>query len=215
MNDVTVITTEADYGEVKRILDSVADGADGRSADDTPEKVFVICNAAFGWKSPKDSAMYTVIDNRDHMAFTEDFSTLDGAMAYACDLRTTCDGQSDWDRSGQFSRLVFRKPGLEASEIEELARWVRRVTFFDEDDNGIAQICLRFSIRDSGTQMVDLWQRMTHADAKTLACRFIDAVAEPCDGYADDFDDASSGFAVSKSYLEMSNSIEISATFRT
>lgn len=66
------------------------------------EAVALVPNTEGGW------AKWTVVDNRGHQAFSEDFATLDGAMVYASDIRTTCEHQEDWDRDGMFYGMLRR-----------------------------------------------------------------------------------------------------------
>jgi len=90
-------------GDLKTIDDMVQQSCD---CEDNPKLKNTSTEAVVLRPNKKDQngewANWTVIDNRDHQCFTEDFATLDGAMIYASDLRTTCEGQIEWDAANRF-----------------------------------------------------------------------------------------------------------------
>lgn len=104
---------------------------------------------------------------------------------------------------------------LEAGELDVLRKWVRRVTFFDEDDNGIATVSARFKVRDDNAFMDRVGCVLTRENAKSLICGVVDSFAYPCEGYEKDFDDPDSGFGLEWLYFKDSHTLEIKATIRT
>lgn len=104
---------------------------------------------------------------------------------------------------------------LTDAELETLRRWVTRVTFFDEGEDGIGEAVARFRVRDDPAFMERVRDALSHDNAKKLICGIIDSFAHPCENYADDFDDPDSAFKVSWEYLPKSHMMEIRATIRT
>lgn len=106
-------------------------------------------------------------------------------------------------------------PALSDKEINALRRWVTRVTYFDEDENGIAKVMARFKMRDENAFMDRVGVVMSHEVAKNLICGIIDGFAFPCEDYANDFDDPNSEFKVTWYYYEDAHTLEVRATIRT
>lgn len=87
MVNLSFCITEDDYEEAHKAIDC---------PEKAEEKIWILP----GRRAWKGSTLVTVIDNRSHEAFTEDFNTLDGALLYALDVHCTTDDQEGWDYLG-------------------------------------------------------------------------------------------------------------------
>lgn len=213
--DIVIVTDREGYQEVSTILDSVDRVGDGKSALNTPEKVYLICRAAFP-KVPGDSAKFTVVDNRDHEAWVEDFDTLDGALAYAIDLRMTTEGQGEWDLQGKFFELTREEfGGLSPTGLDNLRQHCCGFVFRTTQAGDIGTVCAKFKINGQPNIMNDIGSRVTAKNAQRLVCPLIEKIANPCDGYTKDYDDPHSPHKVTFRYISDVYTLEVEASFRT
>lgn len=213
--DIVVVMDREGYQEVSAILDSVDHEGDHKSALNTPEKVYLICNAAFPAVHGA-SAKFTVVDNRGHEAWVEDFDTLDGALAYAIDLKTTAEGQSEWDLQGKFFELAHEEfGGLSPAELDNLRQHCCGFVFRMSLNSNIGSVCAKFKIRDEPSIMNNIGARVTAKSAQDLVCPLIEKIANPCDGYTKDYADPYSPCNVTFRYISDVYTLEVNASFRT
>ena len=119
--DVTIVDSERDRKEVKRVLDGYADMSnrditreEWGNEERFPRKQWLMFEDEKAAHQP--GYPFTVVDNRDGECFVEGFSTLDGAMLYLCDCHFTCEHQDDWDRHG----AVVARGGLGGKEHSDV-----------------------------------------------------------------------------------------------
>lgn len=213
--DIVVVVDREGYQEVSAILESVDHEGDRRSALGTPEKVYLICNAAFP-PVHGDSAKFTVVDNRDHEAWVEDFDTLDGALAYAIDLKTTAEGQGEWDLQGKFFELVYEElGGLSSAELDNLRQHCCGFDFRTLLAGEIGTVCAKFKINGQPDVMNNIGSRITAKGAQKLVCPLIEKIANPRDGYIKDFADPHSPYKVTFRYISDVYTLAVNVSFRT
>lgn len=107
--DIRFASTKKDYDDIDLAIEELDLPREKRTA---PKLVWILVNpkVAGCW------ATFTVVDNRDSEAFTEDFATLDGALLYATDVHTTCEHQEDWDYMGAFKDSIDEDTGVVRDE---------------------------------------------------------------------------------------------------
>lgn len=98
---LTIVTTQAERDEKRRTLNAWADYIGGEMSREEflrnyPRKVWLDMSP----RSSGDELQFVVVDNREGECFCEDFATLDGAMLYATDVKTTSEYQAEWDYMG-------------------------------------------------------------------------------------------------------------------
>jgi len=101
--NVRIVTDEFEMSLVKRVMDGRAALANGEiwmsewnDQSVYPRDVFLFISDLRG----DEGAPFVVVDNREGECFVEQFSTLDGAILYACEVYPACENQKDWDYMG-------------------------------------------------------------------------------------------------------------------
>lgn len=99
MCEVTIVNDDFSREECRRVRNGYADYGDGQisaaewsDVDKFPRKQWLEF-------VPGDES-FLVTDNRTGDCFVECFQTLDGALLYLSDVKTTCEHVEDWDYYG-------------------------------------------------------------------------------------------------------------------
>jgi hypothetical protein len=101
--NVNIVTDELEMSLVKRVMDGHAALLNGEILRSEwndrslcPRDVFLFISDIRG----DESAPFVVVDNRDGECFVEQFSSLDGALFYACDVYIGVANKGTWDYPG-------------------------------------------------------------------------------------------------------------------